>query len=120
MDPLALQRYDNAVAQTGAPLQNCFGFMDCTARPIAQGLTPINELLVTGIRAHTIKFQSISFLFSLFCLRAFLYDHPTSFSVTSDTIAIENGKTPTRLFRVLTSKRLEQIKSVKNKHCCEF
>ena len=40
MDPLALQRYDNAVAQTGAPLQNCFGFIDGTARPIAQGLTP--------------------------------------------------------------------------------
>ena len=49
MDPLALQRYDNAVAQTGAPLQNCFGFIDGTARPIAQGLTPMSELFVTSI-----------------------------------------------------------------------
>ena len=60
MDPLALQRYDNAVAQTGAPLQNCFGFMDGTARLIAQGLTPINELFVTGIR------ESIRSNFNLF------------------------------------------------------
>ena len=49
MDPLALQRYDNAVAQTGAPLQNCFGFIDGTARPIAQGLTLMSELFVTSI-----------------------------------------------------------------------
>ena len=49
MDPLALQRYDNAVAQTGAPLQNCFGFIDGTARPIAQGLPPMSELFVTSI-----------------------------------------------------------------------
>ena len=88
MDPLALQRYDNAVAQTGAPLQNCFGFIDGTARPIAQGLTPMSELFVTSI-GGSIRFLFSSVLkpfasFVSFCFRAFLYDHPTSFSVTSN------------------------------------
>ena len=62
MDPLALQRYDNAVAQTGAPLQNCFGFTDGTARPIAQGLTPMSELFVTSI-GESIRSNFNLFLF---------------------------------------------------------
>ena len=64
MDPLALQRYDNAVAQTRAPLQNCFGFMEGSARPIAQGLTPISELFVTSLgRSIRSNFNLFPFYF---------------------------------------------------------
>ena len=49
MNPLALQRYADAVANKGAPLQNCFGYIDGIVRAIA-GLTPISEFFTTGIR----------------------------------------------------------------------
>ena len=35
MNPLALQRYSDAVANKGAPLQNCFEFIDGIVRAIA-------------------------------------------------------------------------------------
>ena len=36
MNPLALQRYADAVANKGAPLQNCFGYIDGIVRAIAR------------------------------------------------------------------------------------
>ena len=49
MNPLALQRYADAVANKCAPLQNC---LDLLMAPLDRllGLTPISELFTTGIR----------------------------------------------------------------------
>ncbi|XP_068704403.1 uncharacterized protein [Montipora foliosa] len=60
MNPLALQRYADAVANNGAPLQNCFGFIDGTVRPIARPDTNQPILYNGHKRVHAIKFQSVT------------------------------------------------------------
>ena len=36
LNPAALQTYAQAISRRGSPLQNCFGFIDGTVRPIAR------------------------------------------------------------------------------------
>ena len=36
LNPLALQEYCNAISAKGAALDNCFGFIDGTVRPICR------------------------------------------------------------------------------------
>ena len=57
--PDQLHNYAQAVHQRGAPLQNCFGFIDRTIRKIAQPKY-LQRVIYNGHkRVHAIKFQSI-------------------------------------------------------------
>ena len=56
----ALQMYADAVSARGAPLQNCFGFVDGTVRPIARP-GEHQRLVYNGHkRVHSLKFQSLA------------------------------------------------------------
>ena len=59
LSPHNLQRYANAVADKGAALQNCFGFVDGTVRPICR--PKHNQRIVYNghKRVHSLKFQSV-------------------------------------------------------------
>ena len=60
MNPLALQRNADAVANKGTPLQNYFGFIDGTVRRIARPDTNQRILYNRHKRGHAIKFQSVT------------------------------------------------------------
>ena len=54
-----LQSYANAVHAKGAPLKNCFGFVDVTVRPICRP-GKYQKVVYNGHkRVHSIKFQSV-------------------------------------------------------------
>ena len=60
LNPPALQIYAQVISQRGSPLQNCFGFVDGTVRPIAR---PDNNqrIVYNGHkRVHALKFQSLA------------------------------------------------------------
>ena len=60
LNPPALQTYAQVISQRGSPLQNCFGFVDGTVRPIAR---PDNNqrIVYNGHkRVHALKFQSLA------------------------------------------------------------
>ena len=60
MNAQALQSYADAVSARGAPLQNCFGFVDGTVRPIARP-GEHQRLVYNGHkRVHSLKFQSLA------------------------------------------------------------
>lgn len=48
LSPAALQRYNDTIATKGAPLENCFGFVDGTVRPICR----LNENQSTVYNGH--------------------------------------------------------------------
>ena len=56
----SLKRYADAVARRGAALQNCFGFVDGTVRPICR--PGENQRIVYNghKRVHALKFQSVT------------------------------------------------------------
>ena len=56
----ALQTYAEAVSDKGAVLDNCFGFVDGTVRPICR--PNANQRIVYNghKRVHSLKFQSIA------------------------------------------------------------
>ena len=56
--PVLLQEYSRKIREKGAPLENCFGFIDGTVRPICR--PGVNQrILYNGHkRVHSIKFQS--------------------------------------------------------------
>ena len=60
LNPVALQTYADCIQQMGAPLDNCFGFIDGTVRPIARpGLN--QRVLYNGHkRVHSLKFQAVA------------------------------------------------------------
>ncbi|KAK3742549.1 hypothetical protein QZH41_017039 [Actinostola sp. cb2023] len=60
LSPANLQTYTDAISANGAPLHNCFGFIDGTVRPIAR--PGENQRIVYNghKRVHAIKFQSIA------------------------------------------------------------
>lgn len=60
LNPAALQLYANHINQMGAPLENCFGFIDGTVRPIAR--PGKNQRIVYNghKRVHSLKFQSLA------------------------------------------------------------
>ena len=59
LSPVNLQTYVDAVTARGAPLPNCFGFIDGTVRPISRP-GEHQRLLYNGHkRVHALKFQSV-------------------------------------------------------------
>ena len=58
--PVKLQTYVDAITARGAPLENCFGFVDGTVRPISR--PGANQRLVYNghERVHALKFQSVA------------------------------------------------------------
>ena len=56
----ALQMYADAVSARGAPLQNCFGFVDGTVRPIARPGEQQRLVYNGHKRVHSLKFQSLA------------------------------------------------------------
>ena len=60
LDPYLLERYSRAIAAKGSPLDNCFGFIDGTVRPISK--PGENQRIVYNghKRVHGIKFQSVA------------------------------------------------------------
>ena len=59
LSPDQLHNYALAVHQRGAPLQNCFGFVDGTVRRIARPKYNQRVMYNGHKRVHAIKFQSI-------------------------------------------------------------
>jgi hypothetical protein len=55
----SLQSYANAVHAKGAPLKNCFGFVDGTVRPICRPGKHQKVVYNGHKRVHRIKFQSV-------------------------------------------------------------
>lgn len=62
LSPDQLHNYAQAVHQRGAPLQNCFGFIDGTVRKIARPKYHQRVMYNGHKRVHAIKFQSIVLL----------------------------------------------------------
>ena len=60
LNPPALQNYALAISQKGAALNNCFGFIDGTVRPISR--PGEHQRLVNNghKRVHALKFQSLA------------------------------------------------------------
>ena len=68
LNPVALQVYADTIHHIEAPLQNCFGFIDGTVRPIARQGTN-QQVLYNGYkRVHSLKFQAIAILNALIAL----------------------------------------------------
>ena len=60
LSPANLQMYVDAVTAKGAPLDNCFGFIDETIRAIARPEQHQRILYNGHKRVHALKFQSIA------------------------------------------------------------
>ena len=60
LNPYLLQEYADVIHAKGAPLENCFGFIDGTVRPIAR---PDQQQIIVyngHKRVHSLKFQSVA------------------------------------------------------------
>ena len=56
--PLNLQLYADSIHAKGAPLHNCWGFIDGTVRPVCRP-QEVQRVVYNGHkRVHAIKFQS--------------------------------------------------------------
>ena len=60
LNPAALQRYADAIARKGAPLENCFGFVDGTVRQICRPNENQSTVYNGHKRVHALKFQSVT------------------------------------------------------------
>ena len=60
LDPYLLERYSNAITATGSPLENCFGVIDGTARPISKPGESQRIVYNGHKRVHGTKFQSVA------------------------------------------------------------
>lgn len=60
LDPNSLQVYCNAITANGSPLDNCFGFVDGTVRPICRPGGNQRVVYNGHKRVHAIKFQSVA------------------------------------------------------------
>ena len=60
MNPLALESYARAILQKGVPLDNCFGFIDGTVRPICRPNTGQKTVYNGHKRVHALKFQVLA------------------------------------------------------------
>ena len=60
LDPLKLEQYAVAVAEKGAALDNCYGFIDGTVRPICRPQDNQRVVYNGHKRVHAIKFQSVT------------------------------------------------------------
>ena len=57
--PVLLQEYSRKIHEKGAPLENCFGFIDGSVRPICRPGVNQRMLYNCHKRIHSIKFQSV-------------------------------------------------------------
>jgi len=60
LNPLALQQYVDAVSDKGAALNNCFGFVDGTVRPICRPGEHQRMVYTGHKRVHALKFQAVA------------------------------------------------------------
>ena len=60
LNPAALQTYADAIVRKGAPLENCFGFVDGTVRPICRPNEHQSTVYNGHKRVHALKFQSVT------------------------------------------------------------
>ena len=60
MDPNHLQQYADAISAKGTPLDNCFGFVDGTVRPISCPGQHQRAVYNGHKRVHALKFQSLA------------------------------------------------------------
>ena len=60
LSPANLQIYAAAVHEKGGPLENCFGFIDGTVRPICRPKKLQRTMYNGHKRLHAMKFQSVS------------------------------------------------------------
>ena len=60
MSPAQLQVYANAVSAKGSALDNCFGFIDGTVRPICHPRENQRVVYNGHKRVHALKFQSVA------------------------------------------------------------
>jgi len=60
LNPNALQEYCDVISAKGAPLDNCFGFIDGTVRAVSR--PGVNQAIVYNghKRVHALKFQSLA------------------------------------------------------------
>ena len=59
LDPASLQMYCDAISRNGSPLDNCFGFIDGTVRPVCRPGEQQRVLYNGHKRVHALKFQSV-------------------------------------------------------------
>ena len=60
LSPVALQQYAQAITSRGSPLNNCFGFIDGTVRPICRPRERQRVVYNGHKRVHAIKFQTMA------------------------------------------------------------
>ena len=60
LNPRSLEMYSNAITAKGSPLDNCFGFIDGTVRPISKPAENQRVVFNGHKRLHGIKFQSVA------------------------------------------------------------
>ena len=60
LDPPSLRKYADAVTSKGAPLHNCFGFIDGTLRPVCRPGERQRVLYNGHKRVHALKFQMVA------------------------------------------------------------
>ena len=60
LNPYLLEVYANAIHRKGAPLTNCFGFVDGTVRPISRPVKNQRCVYNGHKRIHSLKFQSVA------------------------------------------------------------
>lgn len=60
LNPLALQNYADFISRKGAALDNCFGFIDGTVRPICRPNENQRIVYNGHKRLHALKFQSVT------------------------------------------------------------
>ena len=60
LSPRALEVYAETIHEKGAALENCFGFVDGTVRPIARPDEHQRIMLNGHKRSHALKFQSLN------------------------------------------------------------
>ena len=60
MYPAQLQVCGNAVSAKDSPLDNCFGFIDGTDRPICHPRENQRVVYIGNKRVHALKFQSVA------------------------------------------------------------
>ena len=60
LSSVALQQYAETISRKGSPLNNCFGFIDGTVRPISRPGNGQRIVYNGHKRVHGLKFQSIA------------------------------------------------------------
>ena len=60
LKPYLLQEYADVINAKGAPIENCFGFIDGTVRPIARPDQQQQHVYNGHKRVHSLKFQSVA------------------------------------------------------------